>query len=114
MEIKLINCFSCVISTNNFQRLKVLLVSLLFFIAEYIFLKQVVKLLMVKYTYLLYEISQVIFFTCLFLLKTRVIVTSILPLSVLIICKKHKLCSYLQRKNRTELTESANKNVNDT
>ena len=39
--------------TINFQRLKMLLVTLLFFIFEYIFLKQFVKLLMVKYTYLL-------------------------------------------------------------
>ena len=53
MEIKLIICFSCVIPTINFQRLKILLVTLLFFIVEYIFLKQFVKLLMVKYTYLL-------------------------------------------------------------
>ena len=53
MEIKLINCFSCVIPTINFQRLKILLVSLLFFIVKYMFLKQFVKLLMVKYTYLL-------------------------------------------------------------
>ena len=53
MEIKLINCFSCVIPTINFHRLKILLVSLLFFIVKYIFLKQFVKLLMVKYTYLL-------------------------------------------------------------
>ena len=53
MEIKLIVCFSCVIPTINFQRLKILLVTLLFFIVEYIFLKQFVKLLMVKYTYLL-------------------------------------------------------------
>ena len=57
MEIKLINCFSCVIPMINFQRLKILLVSLLFFIVECIFLKQflrqVAKLLMVKYTYLL-------------------------------------------------------------
>ena len=59
MEIKLIICFSCVIPTINFQRLKILLVTLLFFIVEYIFLKQFVKLLMVKYTYeiiLTYEI----------------------------------------------------------
>ena len=53
MEIKLIICFSCVAPTINFQRLKMLLVTLLFFIFEYIFLKQFVKLLMVKYTYLL-------------------------------------------------------------
>ena len=45
--------FSCVIPTINFQRLKILLVTLLFFIVEYIFLKQFVKLLMVRYTYLL-------------------------------------------------------------
>ena len=49
METKLINCFSC--TTMNFQRLKILLVSLLLFIVEYIFLKQFAKLLMVKYTY---------------------------------------------------------------
>ena len=53
MEIKLMICFSCVILTINFQWLKILLVTLLFFIVEYIFLKQFVKLLMVKYTYLL-------------------------------------------------------------
>ena len=53
MEIKLIICFSCVILTINFQRLKTLLVTLLFFIVEYMFLKQFVKSLMVKYTYLL-------------------------------------------------------------
>ena len=45
--------FSCVFPTINFQRLKILLVTFLFFIVEYIFLKQFVKLLMVKYTYLL-------------------------------------------------------------
>ena len=45
--------FSCVFPTINFQRLKILLVTLLFFIVEYIFLKQFVKLLMVKCTYLL-------------------------------------------------------------
>ena len=53
MEIKLIISFSCVNPTINFQRLKILLVNLLFFIVEYIFLKQFVKLLMVRYTYLL-------------------------------------------------------------
>ena len=52
MEIKLIICFSCVIPTLNFQRLKILLVTLLFFVVEYIFLKQFVKLLMLKCTYL--------------------------------------------------------------
>ena len=57
MEIKLIICFSCVIPTINFQWLKILLVTLLFFIVEYIFLKQFVKLLMVKYTYLLITYS---------------------------------------------------------
>ena len=44
------------ISTINFQQLKLLLASYslaCFFIVEYIFLKQFVKLLMVKYTYLL-------------------------------------------------------------
>ena len=51
MEIKLINCFSCVILTINFHRLKILSVYL--FNVEYIFLKQFVKLLLVKYTYLL-------------------------------------------------------------
>ena len=51
MEIKLINCFSCVILTINFHRLKILSVCL--FNVEYIFLKQFVKLLLVKYTYLL-------------------------------------------------------------
>ena len=45
--------FSCVFPTINFQRLKILLVTFLFFIVENIFLKQSVKLLMVKYTYLL-------------------------------------------------------------
>ena len=39
MEIELINCFRCVIPTINFQRLKILLVSLLFFIVKYIFLE---------------------------------------------------------------------------
>ena len=53
MEIKLINCFSCVIPTINFQRLEILLVSFLFFIVEYTFLKQFVKLLMIQYSYLL-------------------------------------------------------------
>ena len=53
MEIKLIICFSCVIPTINFQRLKILLVTLLFFIVEYIFLKQFVKLLNYLLTYLL-------------------------------------------------------------
>ena len=53
MKIKLITCFSCVICTIYFQRLNILLVTLLFFIVDYIFLKQFVKLLMVKYTYLL-------------------------------------------------------------
>ena len=53
MEIKLIICFSCVIPNTTFQRLKILLVTLSFFIVEYIFLKQFVKLLMVKCTYLL-------------------------------------------------------------
>ena len=53
MEIKLIISFSCVNPTTNFQRLKILLVTFLFFIVEYIFLKQFVKLLMVTYTYLL-------------------------------------------------------------
>ena len=53
MEITLIICFSQVIPTINFQRLKILLVTLLVFIVEYIFLKQFVKLLIVKYTYLL-------------------------------------------------------------
>ena len=48
------NCFSCRIRTINFQRLKLLLVSLLLFIAEYIILKQFVKLLMVKYRLLTY------------------------------------------------------------
>ena len=48
--------FSCVIPTINFQRLKMLLVTLLFFILEYIFFKQFVKLLMVKYTYLLTKV----------------------------------------------------------
>ena len=52
MEIKLIICFSCVIPTLNFQRLQILLVTLLFFVVEYIFLKQFVKLLMLKCTYL--------------------------------------------------------------
>ena len=52
MEIKLIICFSCVIPTINFQRLKILLVTLLCFVVEYIFLKQFVKLLMLKCTYL--------------------------------------------------------------
>ena len=52
MEVKLIICFSCVIPTMNFQQLKILLVTLLFFIVQYMFLKQFVKLLMVKYTYL--------------------------------------------------------------
>ena len=37
----------------NFQQLKILLVTLLFFIVEYIFFKQFVKLMMVKYTYIL-------------------------------------------------------------
>ena len=45
MEIKLINCFSCVIPTINFQRLKILLVSLLFFIVKYIFLETVCKII---------------------------------------------------------------------
>ena len=53
MEIKLIICFSFVIPTISFQWLKILLVTLLFFIFEYIFLKQFVKLLIVKYTCLL-------------------------------------------------------------
>ena len=53
MEIKLIICFSCVIPTISFQRLKILSVTILFFIIEYIFLKQCVKLLIVKYTCLL-------------------------------------------------------------
>ena len=53
MKIKLITCFSCVIRTIYFQRLNILLVTLLFFIVDYIFLKQFIKLLMVKYTYLL-------------------------------------------------------------
>ena len=54
MEMKFINCFSCVIPTINIQRLKILLVSLMFVFVEYIFLKQFVKLLMVKLlTYLL-------------------------------------------------------------
>ena len=53
MEIKLINCFSCVIPTINFQQLEILLVSFLFFIVEYKFLKQFVKLLMIQYSYLL-------------------------------------------------------------
>ena len=52
MEIKLIICFSCVIPTINFQRLKILLVTLLFFIVEYIFLKQFVKLLNCLLTHL--------------------------------------------------------------
>ena len=43
MEIKLISFFSCVIPTINF--------TLLFFIVKYIFLKQFIKLLIVKYTY---------------------------------------------------------------
>ena len=52
--MKFINCFSCVIPTINFQRLKILLVSLMFVFVEYIFLKQFVKSLMVKLlTYLL-------------------------------------------------------------
>ena len=54
MEIKLIISFSCVISTINFQRLKILVVTLFYFIVEYIFLRQFVKLLMVRYTYLLF------------------------------------------------------------
>ena len=37
----------------NFRQLKILLVTLLFFIVDYIFLKQFVKLLMVKCTYIL-------------------------------------------------------------
>ena len=45
MEIKLINCFSCVIPTINFQRLKILLVSLLFFIVKYTFLETVCKII---------------------------------------------------------------------
>ena len=53
MEIKLIICFSCVIPTINFQRLKILLVTVLFIIVEYVFLNQFVKLLMLKYTHLL-------------------------------------------------------------
>ena len=53
MEIKLVICFSFVIPTINFQWLKILLVTLVFFIVEYKFLKQFVKLLMIKYTYLL-------------------------------------------------------------
>ena len=57
MEIKLIICSSCVIPTITFQRLKILLVTLSFFIVEYIFLKQFVKLLMVKCPYLLTEIE---------------------------------------------------------
>ena len=50
MKIKFVNCFSCSIPVINFRRLKILLVSLLFVTVEYIFLKQFVKLLMVKYT----------------------------------------------------------------
>ena len=53
MEIKFIIYFSCVIHTISFQRLKILSVTILFFIIEYIFLKQCVKLLIVKYTCLL-------------------------------------------------------------
>ena len=53
MEIKFIICFSCVIPTINFQQLRILLVTLLLFIVEYIFLKQFVKLLMMKYADLL-------------------------------------------------------------
>ena len=60
---KVINCFSFVIPTINFERLKILLVSLFFFIVNHIFLKQFVKLLMVKYTYLL--ISKVFTILCL-------------------------------------------------
>ena len=57
METKLINYFSCVIPTINFQRLRILLVSLLFIIVKCIFLKQCVKLLVVKYTDLLTYLS---------------------------------------------------------
>ena len=53
MEINFIICFFCVIPPINFQRLRILLVTLLFFIVEYIFFKQFVKLLMAKYTYVL-------------------------------------------------------------
>ena len=60
MEIKLINRYSCVIPTINFQQLKILLVSLLFFIVTYMFLKQFVKLLIVKYTYLLKIANKII------------------------------------------------------
>ena len=60
MEIKLIICFSCVTPAISFQRLKILLVALLFFIVEFIFLKQFVKLLIVKYTYLLTSILKII------------------------------------------------------
>ena len=41
-ENEVYNLVSCVIPTINFQRLKILLVNL-FFIVEYIFLKQLVK-----------------------------------------------------------------------
>ena len=37
MEIKLLNCFYYVIPTINFPRIKILLVSLLFFIVKYVF-----------------------------------------------------------------------------
>ena len=57
MEIKFINCFSCVTTTINFQRLKILLASLLSFHVEYIFLKQSVKLLMAKHTDLIYKLT---------------------------------------------------------
>ena len=49
MEIKLIICFSCVITTINFQELKILLV----YSCSLINYKQFVKLLMVNYIYLL-------------------------------------------------------------
>ena len=45
MEIKLINCFSCVIPTIKFQRLKIFLASLLLFTVEYIFLETVCKII---------------------------------------------------------------------
>ena len=57
-------CFPCVIITIN-VRLKILLVTLLFFIVDYLFLEQFVKLLMVRYTYLVtwerYDLARIDF-----------------------------------------------------
>ena len=65
MEINIMICFPCVITTINFRRLKRLLVTLLFFIVDYLFLEQFVRLLMVRNTYLViwerYDLARIDF-----------------------------------------------------